>query len=70
MTLWLNKREKLYLMELLEADMLADVDSEDNQYLNGTSRKKLHEKMLDWFIWATEQDRIAIENGWARRYLR
>ena len=30
----------------------------------------LHEKMLDWFIWATEQDNIAIENGWKRRYLR
>ena len=47
MTLWLNKREKLYLMELLEADMLADVDSEDNQYLNGIARKKLHDKIRD-----------------------
>jgi hypothetical protein len=34
-------------MELLEADMLADVDGEDNQYLNGTARKKLYDKIRD-----------------------
>ena len=30
---------------------------------------ELHEKILNWVVWATEQDRIAIANGWKRRYL-
>ena len=30
----------------------------------------LHEKIKDWVVWATKQDRIANENGWGRRYLK
>ena len=47
MTLWLNKSEKAYIIELVEADMLADVDGEENEHLNATKRKKLLDKIKD-----------------------